>query len=244
MTRRKSRRKKNSHLYSKGNWFQTIERNLRCRGRWFQTIERNSRCKGRWFQMIEKNSCCKGSMTVEAVFLIPIIIFVIFALMYMTLYFYDQVLIDTTSRRAALEQEQKIRHTTDEKTGMIQFEKVSVKGLENLLQNYDTEEEIITNKLKKINKNMFQGAVKNTKVSIRTGDIEISEDSEILSLTKAVGSYLPKSSRSNRHYVKLAVHNPEEFVRGYTALEEIAEQTGQGGKIKQTLKKLLKYMGR
>lgn len=221
-----------------------VERNSQCRGRWFQTMERNLRCRGRWFRAIERNSQCRGSMTVEAVFLIPIIIFVIFAFMYMALYFYDQILIDTTSRGAALEQEQRIRHTTDGKTGMIQFEKVSVKGLENLLQNYDTEEENITNKLKKINKNMFQGAVKNTEVSIHTGNIEISGDSEILSLTKAVGSYLPKSSRSNRHYVKLAVHNPEEFVRGYTALEEIAEQTGQAGKIKQTLKKLLKYMGK
>lgn len=183
-------------------------------------------------------------MTVEAVFLIPIIIFVILAFMYLTLYFYDQILVDTISRSAALAQEQKIRHTTDEKTGMIQFEKVSVKGLENLLQNYDTEEETITNRLKKINQNMFQGEVKNTEVSIHTGNIEISGDSELLYLTKAVGDYLPKSNRSNRHYVKLTVHNPEEFVRGYTALEEIAEHSGQAGKIKQTLKKLLKYMGR
>lgn len=187
---------------------------------------------------------CQASITVEAVFLIPILLFVIFSFMYVSLYCYDQILIDTTSQTAALEQEQKIRHTIDNKTGMIQYDEVSVKGLENLLHHYDAEEIFITNQLKEINKNLFQGKMKNKIVKIDTGNIEIQITSEISSLTKAVGNYLSKNNRSSGHNVKMTVHNPEEFVRGYTALEEIAEQTGRAGKIKSALRNLLKYMGR
>lgn len=190
----------------------------------------------------DKRLYYQASMTVEAVFLIPILLIVILAFMYVSLYFYDQVLVDTTSRSAALEQEQEIRHTIDEKTKMIQYEKVSVKGLENLLRSYDTEEIAIASKLNKTEKNMFQGKMKNATVNIDTSTIEIRGNSELSSLTKAVGNYLPKSNRSNKHYVKMTVHNPEEFVRGYTALEEIAEQTGQVSKVKSALKNLLKYM--
>ena len=190
----------------------------------------------------DKRLYYQASMTVEAVFLIPILLIVILAFMYVSLYFYDQVLVDTTSRSAALEQEQEIRHTIDEKTKMIQYEKVSVKGLENLLRSYDTEEIAIAGKLNKTEKNMFQGKMKNATVNIDTSTIEIRGNSELSSLTKAVGNYLPKSNRSNKHYVKMTVHNPEEFVRGYTALEEIAEQTGQVSKVKSALKNLLKYM--
>lgn len=184
----------------------------------------------------------KASITVEAVLLLPILLFVIFTFMYTGLYFYDQVCIDTQIRTAIMKQEQKICHTIDEDTGMILYDEVSVKGLENLRHNYREEEIQIASQLKEIGKTMFQGKVRNQIIKIENDKIEINVVSELLFLTKALGNYLPKSNRSNNHYVKMAVHNPQEFVRVYTALEEVAQQTGQGSKIKSVLKNLLKFM--
>lgn len=191
---------------------------------------------------MNKKTYYQASITVEAVFLIPILLFVIFAFMYTALYFYDQVRIDTESQKAAMEQEQKIRYEIDSNTGMILYDKISVKGLENLLCNYKAEEETIEKHLKEIEKNLFQGRVKNRTVKVETGKIEIGENLELSFLTKAIGDYLPQTNHTTKHYMKMTIHNPEEFVRGYTALEEIAEQTGQGSKIKSTLTNLLKYM--
>lgn len=191
---------------------------------------------------MRRKQYCQASITVEAVFLIPILLFVILAFMYAGLYFYDQSLIDTQMQNAALEQEQRIRHTIDDNTKMIMYDKVSVKGLENLIHNYDAEEMAMLNHLKKIEENMFQGTTKSRTAKIETGNIQISETSEISFLSKAVSDYLPQSNRSGTHFVKLTVHNPEEFVRVYTVLEEIVDQTEQGSKIKSLLKDLLKYM--
>ena len=171
---------------------------------------------------------CKASITIEAVFLFPILLFVIFAFMYIGLYFCDQIGIDTKIQSTAIEQEQKIHHMVDEHTGMILYDKISVKGLENLLYDYDVEQAAIIHNLKETESTMFQGRVKNWIVKIETGKIEISVDSEILFLTKALQDYLPQSNRSNKHYVKMMVHNPEEFVRVYTVLDEVAEQMEQG----------------
>lgn len=186
----------------------------------------------------------KGSITVEAVFLIPILLFVILAFMYMGLYFYDQIYIETAAQNLALEEEQRIRYTVDE-TGKIKYNQESVKGLEKLLNNTSYEENFVDQKLKEImNKSLFLGELKTTSIEIKTEKIKIQVVSVISSLTKAIGVYLPKTNRVSKHVIKMTVHNPEEFVRGYTAVAEIVEESNGGGKIKATLQKLLKYIGR
>lgn len=82
-----------------------------------------------------------GSITVEASFIMPIIVLTIFALIYLSFYLHDvckiQGIVDKTLQKAAL----CVKHETDFATGAIDYENINDRGVFYLVLGSTKEEE-------------------------------------------------------------------------------------------------------
>lgn len=163
-----------------------------------------------------------GSITVEAAFVMPIIILTIFALIYLTFYLHDicriQGVVDLTVHKAGLA----LKHDADVETGEISYEEINERGVfYQLFGDSGAEDEIRGILLKELSKGLFlvkaeSIEVKDDKQKVR---ISVITDTELtlLGLTHIFQAF-PKKTITGEY----PVHNPAETVR----CTEIILETG------------------
>lgn len=179
---------------------------------------------------------CKGSITVEAAFIMPIVIFTIFALLYLSFYLHDlcriQGTLDKTLHKAALS----IKHVTDFTMDEILYEEISDRGVfyilfgstkedENQIQNYLGQE---------LAKGLFISKINRVVVDVSKTRIKLSIEAETkVSLPEI--KYIFDSLSNRIIKGEYPVHDPAESIRR----AEVVLDTGSKIKGVEELKEKL-----
>lgn len=185
------------------------------------------------------NKRLSGSMTVEASFLFPIIIFCILTIMYFTLYQFDMVTMYSTMSEVALKENHTIRQPSNLETGEIYFEDIIRKDLKGALMEDSTIKEEVSDYLSNLlSDKLFIYEVDRVKVSCNSSEIIVKVQMSTKFCPPFGINYLSDFMSVNAQIV-LPIHNPTEFVRvSDTALEVVTNIKGFE-KIKSSIGKLV-----
>lgn len=155
-----------------------------------------------------------GSITVEAAFVMPIIILTIFALIYLTFYLHDvcriQAIMDLTLHKAGIT----VKHEADIANGKIAYDNICKRGVFYILEgNSNTVENQIKAYMKKqLAKGLFLIKVENTKVNVSKFKIKVSVETKT-NVTLPGISYLFDSNSNTVIKGEYPIHNPAETIR-------------------------------
>ena len=191
--------------------------------------------------MIEKknnsnNKYFKGSITVEAAFVMPIVIFTIFALIYLAFYLHDmcriQGIVDMTLHKVGIT----VKHEANIVTGDISYEDISERGVFYLiLGNTEEEENQIQQYLQQgLSKGLF--LTKISSVYVDLGKFKLTAKVEAETKVSLPGvKYLFDPLFSRKITGEYPVHNPVESIRR----AEVILDTGSKIKGMEELKEKL-----
>ena len=179
------------------------------------------------------NKSPRGSLTVEAACIIPIILFTIFALIYLSFYLHDICRIQGILNRTLNKTSLIAKHDSCLSTGEIYYETINQRGVfYHFINNNKDEEELIRSYLQQeLSKGLFLVEVSNIQVIkdlfFINASVSIETSISIPYIRKLFTSY------SSREIVgKSLIHNPPEFIR----LAEVIMDTGQEIKGVEELK--------
>ena len=168
-------------------------------------------------------------MTVEAVFVVPIVIFVIFALMYLTFELHDKVRMETVMERALGKGDFLVSQRGREDGSACDYESVNKNGNWGYFRsNYKEQEEAITDYLKEeLGKGFFNVQMEKVICEINGFHIQIK-----IVMRKSVSLHPIKNLLGESSYVTLErkriLHSPEEMLRvmeGLGVIMDYAEDT-------------------
>jgi len=160
------------------------------------------------------NKYFKGSITVEAAFVMPIVIFTIFALIYLAFYLHDmcriQGIVDMTLHKVGIT----VKHEANIVTGDISYEDISERGVFYLiLGNTEEEENQIQQYLQQgLSKGLF--LTKISSVYVDLGKFKLTAKVEAETKVSLPGvKYLFDPLFSRKITGEYPVHNPVESIR-------------------------------
>ncbi len=182
----------------------------------------------------------KGSITVEAAFVMPIVVLSIFALIYLAFYLHDksrvQGVVDLALHKAALT----IKHEGEFSDGKVLYENINARGVfYQFLGDKGKDREKVESYLsEELHKGLFIGEVKNIKVKIST--IKITIAVEMQTKVNLPGmNYLLYPLTNTEISGEYFIHNPAETIR----LMEVILETGSKIKgVSQLKEKLEDYL--
>jgi len=182
------------------------------------------------------NKYFKGSITVEAAFVMPIVIFTIFALIYLAFYLHDmcriQGIVDMTLHKVGIT----VKHEANIVTGDISYEDISERGVFYLiLGNTEEEENQIQQYLQQgLSKGLF--LTKISSVYVDLGKFKLTAKVEAETKVSLPGvKYLFDPLFSRKVTGEYPVHNPVESIRR----AEVILDTGSKIKGMEELKEKL-----
>lgn len=181
----------------------------------------------------------KGSITVEAAFVMPIVILSIFALIYLSFYLHDNCLIQGTMDLTLHKAGMTVKHEADISTGEVSYERISDRGVFYLLfGETEQEEKLIQTYLEQeLSKGLFITKIYGIKVSVTKAKIKISiETNTKVSLPGL--SYLFDPFADRAFVGEYTIHNPTETIRGM----EVILETGSSIKGVDKLKEIVEGM--
>lgn len=194
--------------------------------------------------MVRKEEWATGSYTVEAALIMPIIIFIILAIFYMTFYMHDLVRINQILDRAAKKENGIIKHIADYETGTIKYEKINERGVFYLLlSSFENETSILTDSLEEeLKRGLFITKIEEVEAKVDGKKIKIIiKFSRNISLF-GVRKFFQTINRGTKIEEEYLVYHPTEFIRAYEALNSTMDELEGYKKIKEKLKKLLKIL--
>lgn len=178
----------------------------------------------------------EGSLTVEAAFLMPFILFTIFSLIYVAFYLHDvskiQGIIDDSLKRASLS----FKHDADFETGEVNYDNINNRGVfYQIVSDTKQEEETIQNYLqKRLSKGLYLSKITSVNAIVEKRTITITIGIKVWLSMKGVNDLFQPVS--NRNMIGSAtVHNPAETIR----ITEIILETGDKLKGMDALKEKL-----
>lgn len=181
----------------------------------------------------------KGSITVEAVFIIPIVIFVILALCYMTFYMRDKVKIEKLLNQTAEKSSLFIKRQRDFATEEIQYENINSRSLFYIIKNLSKEKIYIEEYLKEqLKQNLLLGELEYLEIEITSMRVQIKTYISIHIGIFYIQKYFTKTGLLLCQEAQVQVYRPEEFVRAYTTINESLSQSNGYRKIKEYLEKI------
>ena len=155
-----------------------------------------------------------GSITVEAVFVVPIIVFIITAFVFFGMYLHDDTLIVCTMNQACERLNQSVKQPTNYESGVIFYDKITEKGL---LDKYTSSYESEIGCMKKYIKNTLEQRMMVSKIT----SIEVKKKRNRVRLvvtTKNPVSWVQvlryvRGYQNSRYEVEGAIYDPSEYAR-------------------------------
>lgn len=178
----------------------------------------------------------EGSITVEASFIIPLVVFLMFSLIYLSFYLHDlckiQGIINQVSHRAAF----MVKHESDIASGEIAYEEISKRGVFYfLLGNTEKDKEQIREYLRsKLSKGLFIVKIKHMEIQLTKSKLAVDIDvSPSVSLKGFPDFFTFLKDRTLKQEYR--IHDPAETLRR----TEVILDTGSKIKGVDDLKKKL-----
>lgn len=169
--------------------------------------------------------CLKGSITVEAVLLVPVVVMVMIALMFSSFYLHDRVVCQTVLEKHAQRQERIRKHPVDVEKGSVQYDKLTDSVILGDIIVTKEEKEALSGRIQEeLTKRLWIGTVQN--VSCEISGISVKANAVITTRLpmKGLMNYLGGLKEKVTFTVKAPIHNPEELVRAYSALQRENER--------------------
>lgn len=183
----------------------------------------------------------KGSITVEAAFVMPIVVLTVFALIYLAFYLHDynkiQGTVDLVIHKAGIT----VKHDADIATGRMSYEDISDRGVFYLLTGDSQVEEHKIGELlgQELSKGLFITYIINTEVEACKLDIKIN----VLAKTK-IGLPLFQNLLNNLLNINMErtypVHNPAETIRVCEVILDTGSKIKGVDKLKDVIEKFIK----
>jgi len=178
----------------------------------------------------------RGNITVEAALVMPVVVFVLFALMYLSFYLHDRCIVqsavDQTLHRAALT----LKHEADFSTGEIYYKEINSRGVFYLpFGSTKAEEDNIRKFLQKeLEDGLFLAKISGVHVDVGKFNITISVEADIsITMPGVTNIWEPNNYMTVKG--KSQIHNPAETIR----LSEVILDTGTKIKGVEALKEKL-----
>ena len=176
-----------------------------------------------------KNKKLDASMTVEAAFVVPIVIFVIFALMYLTFQLHDKVRLETVMERALGKGDFLVSQRGREDGSAYDYENVNKNGNWGYFRSsYKKQQEAITDYLKEeLGKGFFTFQMEHVNCEINGFNVQIKIVMKKMMSLHPVKNFLGESSYVTLERKKV-LHSPEELLRvmdGLGIVMDYAEDT-------------------
>lgn len=182
----------------------------------------------------------QGSYTVEAAFVMPIVILIIAALIYMAMYLHDKCSIKSVIDSTIVPSVLIVKHETESEFGSTDYERIDDRGIFfPVIGNCDKEKDKIKNFIqKKMEKGLFIAEIENIQVEANQSDILIRVS---VKMKIALLAIIPFFNRDETFLVisgKGHVHYPAEFVRKLDAVNGILSNIEGYEKVMQKMQKL------
>jgi hypothetical protein len=168
---------------------------------------------------------CKASITVEAAFVMPIVILTVFALLYLSFYLHDfcriQGAIDMTLHRAGLI----MKHESELATAKIDYEHIKDQEIFDLWQedSKEEEQELQVYLRRELSKGLFLTKVADIEVTVESSRLSIS----VRTNTSISIPWVRELMDSNSHSVisgEYPIHDPAETIRVCEVILDTASQ--------------------
>lgn len=158
---------------------------------------------GRWYSRRRK---VNGSYTVEAAFILPVIVFVVIACLYMGFILHDNVRIQTVLKRSAEMAQDMLAHSRESETGDIEYESLNEKIRKN-----QVEKEVGEYIKKELEKGVFLAEIQEQDVEISLLRVSVSVTWKSGITHMGAAKYLYDGERYTQEKQKL--YEPAETLR-------------------------------
>lgn len=167
-----------------------------------------------------------GSITVEAVFVVPVIVFIITAFVFFGMYLHDDTLIVCTMNQACERLNQSVKQPTNYESGVIFYDKMTEKGL---LDKYTSAYESEVGCMKKYIKNTLEQRLMVSKIA----SIEVQKKRDRVHLvvtTKSQISWVQvlryvSGFQKSRYEVEGGIYDPSEYARAVSVSLDAVSDT-------------------
>ncbi len=181
-----------------------------------------------------------GSITVEASFVMPIVIMTIFLLIYLSFYLHDICRIQGTVDLILHQAGFSLKHEADIATGEVDYQKINDRGVFYLLfGNMQEEEEQIYGLLKQtLAKKLFLVKIDEINVTVNKTKVEavVKTDTQV---NLPVFSYLFELLPDREIKAACPVHNPAETVRYTEVILELGSEIKGVDELKEKIEKFI-----
>lgn len=188
--------------------------------------------------IVSNNNAMVGSLTIEAAFIMPIVISIVFALIYLACYLHDycrlQGIVDNTLHQAGLY----LKHEADLETGELDYEEINDRGVFYILfgSAKQDEKKLLDSMRKELKKGLFLVKVKGIEVDVSKLNIMISVEGETQVTLPGVNKLF---QRFDHREIKAiySIHNPAETLRRCEVILEVGSEIRGVDKLKEIVEK-------
>lgn len=181
----------------------------------------------------------RGSITVEAVFVFPIVFFIILAIIFFTMYLHDRTIIGCVMNEACERFGQTVKQPTDYESGVIYYDKMTEKSLlakytESYSKEISSMEDAIRNTLKK---RMMLSEVMDVQAKKGINDITLTVKTKNTIPFLHALVYLA-GIQTCTYEVKGGIYNPSEYARAAGVSLDVLSQTAAYDKVQEIVDKI------
>lgn len=185
----------------------------------------------------------KGNYTLEAAILMPLILFILLALIYTGFILYDRGVIQGEVNLLVLRGEAVVRNSMEPNSGSINYEAYLRKGIFGTLSLYDGEANILAEELTdSIEDKVLIATITNTTVELTTGKARVVVSAEFNIPIKGIRKFFIKSGTGFAYEEVKSFDNAEEFIRRFRIMMDTGEELPGGDSILSTLSKYLEVV--
>lgn len=182
----------------------------------------------------EKNNQ-SGMITLEMMFIFPIVFFLVMTLCYLTFYLCDYVRLQGLVANIAEEQVICIKDK-ENLLKEVNYKKRRERGVTYFLNNLSSEKNILISTIKNMTeKEQLFGKVESVTASLSHKRVEVQLNMAISTGIPKVHEYLGGMPYQYQINTSIPIHNPTEFTRAYTALQDTMESAKGFKKIKEKI---------
>lgn len=167
-----------------------------------------------------------GSYTIEVVLIMPFILFVITALIYLGFYFHDQNKIEATINETLLLGRNLLRNEVQITTGLINYEAYNKRGiLYSLQDNLEEKQEQIYNYLQsKLSKGFMIADISSIEVTVSHKELSIAVQANMKLPFAGLKPFFSKSGTTVIGKNSTTIENNMEFIRIFDVFSSVSEK--------------------